>query len=160
MLRHYKKKDCQGVLEIYNYYILNTHHTFETEALIEDEMADRIHTIAKDYPFIVYEDEGKILGYAYASRWKARQAYDQTVESSVYIKNDSLGKGLGTILCSALIEELKKMPIHCVLAGISLPNPVSISLHEKLGFKKSGILREVGFKFNSWIDVGYWQLEL
>ena len=160
MIREYQEKDCKDIASIYNFYIENTHHTFETKSISDEEMKERIKGISRIYPFLVYEEDKKILGYAYASRWKVRQAYDHTVESSVYLKKASFGKGIGTKLSLALIDELRKTDIHCVLAGISLPNPASISLHEKLGYKKSGVLREVGYKFEKWIDVGYWQLTL
>lgn len=160
MIRDYKEGDSKAIVEIYNFYIRTSHHTFETEEIKEDEMRKRIKNITESFPFLVYEEKGSILGYAYATRWKIRQAYDQTVESSVYLKNGSYGKGIGTILYKELIAKLRELNIHIVLAGISLPNDASISLHEKLAYQKSGVLREVGYKFGKWIDVGYWQLKL
>lgn len=160
MIRDYQEKDCKVIAEIYNFYILNTHHTFETEEISENEMKNRITTICLSYPFIVYEESGEIVAYAYATRWKSRQAYDLTVETSIYLKKEHSGRGIGSKLCTVLIEKLKESKIHSIIAGISLPNQASISLHEKLGFTKSGVLKEVGFKFEKWIDVGYWQLEI
>jgi len=160
MIRNFQEGDENGLCEIYNHYIENTHHTFETKPRSIHEMAENIHVIINSYPFLVYESDGEILAYAYANKWKERRAYDHTVESSIYIKPGKQGKGIGTKLYSKLIKELKKMDLHCILGGISLPNHASISLHEKLGFKKSGILKEVGFKFGKWIDVGYWTLHI
>ena len=123
-------------------------------------MQNRIRTITEHYPFLVYEIDNEIVAYAYAARWKVRQAYDYTVESSIYLKVGFEGKKIGSKLYPVLIEELKKLKIHSVLGGISVPNEASIALHEKLGFKKAGVLKEVGFKFGRWIDVAYLELLL
>lgn len=123
-------------------------------------MQNRIKTITEHYPFLVCEMDHEIVAYAYAARWKVRQAYDFTVESSIYLKVGFEGKRIGSKLYPVLIEELKKLKIHSVLGGISLPNEASIALHEKLGFKKAGVLKEVGFKFGRWIDVAYLELLL
>ena len=123
-------------------------------------MQNRIRTITEHYPFLVYEIDNEIVAYAYAARWKVRQAYDFTVESSIYLKVGFEGKKIGSRLYPVLIEELKKLKIHSVLGGISVPNEASIALHEKLGFKKAGVLKEVGFKFGRWIDVAYLELLL
>ena len=160
MIRDFKEGDEIQIADIYNHYVLNTHHTFETETIKAQEMLSRILEIKQNYPFIVFEKDGQILAYAYASRWKQRQAYDHTVESSIYVHPDQHGKRIGSILYSSLLNELKQGDIHSVLAGISLPNDISIYLHEKLGFKKQGVLEEVGYKFDKWIDVAYWNLRL
>jgi phosphinothricin acetyltransferase len=160
MIRKYRIGDEIEICKIYNYYVKNTHHTFETELKTTNEMAQKIRAINSSYPFLVYEENGKILAYAYASQWKERQAYKQTIESSIYLKQGEEGKGIGTGLYTELIAKLKEMNLHCVLGGISLPNNASIALHEKLGFKKSGVLKEVGFKLGKWIDVGYWTLHI
>jgi phosphinothricin acetyltransferase len=123
-------------------------------------MQNRIKTITEHYPFLVCLIENEIVAYAYAARWKVRQAYDYTVESSIYLKVGFEGKRIGSQLYLVLIEELKKLKIHSVLGGISVPNEASIALHEKLGFKKAGVLKEVGFKFGRWIDVAYLELLL
>ena len=158
LIRDFRPSDAEAICNIYNYYILQTHHTFETEVINEEEIVDRIKNIQKSYPFIVYENNNEVWAYAYANRWKARRAYDQTVESTIYVKKEKQGKGVGSKLYTELLKRLKRLDIHCVLGGISLPNDSSIYLHEKLGFKKSGVLREVGYKFEKRIDVGYWTL--
>ena len=111
-------------------------------------------------PWLVLEDEKQVVGYAYATQWKPRGAYRRTVETTVYIHQSFQGKGYGKLLYLELIEALKAQEYHALLGGISLPNEGSIVLHEKVGFKKAGQLREVGFKFDRWIDVGYWELIL
>ena len=101
-----------------------------------------------------------MVGYAYAGVWRTRAAYRQTVESTVYLEQGLISKGYGTLLYRALIEELRKKEFHVVLGGITLPNPASVALHEKMGFKKVAHFTEVGYKFNHWLDVGFWQLTI
>lgn len=153
-------KDAAAICQIYNHYVLNTVISFETEAVSVEEMAQRIEEISAEFPWLVYEEQGRILGYAYASKWRIRKAYQHSVESSVYIAQDSGGKGIGTLLYQTLIAELSKQSVHAVLGGIALPNPGSVALHEKVGFVKVGHLPQVGRKFDQWLDVGYWQLLL
>ncbi|MBR8537167.1 N-acetyltransferase [Carboxylicivirga sediminis] len=158
MIRTIKPVDAAHIAGIYNYYVVNSIVTFEFEPVSVDEMAKRIDTICKRYPYLVYEEEGIVLGYAYATQWKARQAYQHSVESSVYLHHEAIGKGVGSKLYTKLLDELKAMSIHAVIGGISLPNDASVALHEKFGFEKIGQLKQVGRKFNRWIDVGYWEL--
>ena len=161
MIRSATLKDSQAICDIYNYYILNSHCTFEYEPITASTIQDRIETVQNaSLEWVVLEMEEKILGYAYATKWKPRQAYARTVESTVYLDKDAGGNGYGFELYSALIESLKSKKIHAVLGGIALPNESSIALHEKLGYQKVAQLKEVGYKFNRWIDVGYWELIL
>lgn len=160
MIRLAKLSDAKQIADIYNYYVENTFVTFEEQSLSEQEMRQRIESKLKKYFFLVWEEDGEILGYAYADEWKTRCAYNYTVESSVYLKQEAAGKGIGTKLYTKLLELLKEKGIHIVLAGIAIPNDASIALHEKLGFEKTGQLKEVGFKADRWIDVGYWQYTL
>ena len=150
-------EDAAAIAAIYNFYVESSHSTFETEMVNEMEMRRRISEILENYPFLVGEENGEIIGYAYASRYKARAGYRHSVEVSVYIKNGINGKGIGTILYENLFAELKTKPIHAIVAGISLPNDASIRLHEKFGFEKVAHFREIGFKQGRWIDVGYWE---
>ncbi len=158
MIRQVQLKDASAICAIYNYYIANTIVTFEEEALKDSEMAKRIKTVSAKFPWIVFEDNGEVIGYAYASSWKDRSAYRYSVESTIYLKNGCEGKGIGTALYETLLADIRKQCIHAVIGGISLPNASSIALHEKLGFKKIGQFNEVGMKFGKWVDVGYWQL--
>ncbi len=152
--------DAVQIGEIYNFYVENSHHTFETEAVTLGEMQDRINTIVKKYPYFVAEEDGEILAYAYAAQYKSRRAYNLSTEISVYVKNGAKGKGLGTKLYKKLFKELSKTDVHAIIAGISLPNETSVKLHERFGMEKVAHFREVGFKFGKWIDVGYWELIL
>ena len=112
-------------------------------------------------PYLVIEDtQSAVIGYAYASKWKGRCAYRFSVETSIYLAESAAGKGFGAQLYPALIDRLRATDVHLVIAGIALPNEASIGLHEKLGFEKVAHFKEVGFKFEKWVDVGYWQLIL
>ena len=150
--------DAAQIAEIYNFYVENSHHTFETEAVNLGEMQDRINTIIKKYPYFVAEDDGEILAYAYAAPYKSRCAYNLSTEISVYVKHAAKGKGLGTKLYEKLFVELAKTDFHAIIAGISLPNEASVKLHVRFGIEKVAHFREVGFKFGKWSDVGYWEL--
>lgn len=157
MIRNAKPEDAQAICAIYNYYVLNTIVTFEEDTVFADDMADRINKVLEKYVWLVYEQEGEIVGYAYAGEWKSRCSYRFSVESSVYLKNGFSGNGIGSKLYDALLRELNKTNIHAVIGGISLPNKGSIALHEKFGFEKIAQFKEVGYKFEKWIDVGYWE---
>jgi phosphinothricin acetyltransferase len=153
--------DAPGIAEIYSYYVNNTVITFE---LVPPDLAETEKRIAEclnsSYEWIVHENGGKILGFAYYSAFKERKAYDYTCETTVYVHHDFLGKGIGSALYSRLIEELKKSKMAVALACIAIPNDESVGLHEKLGFKSCGIIKNAGRKFNRWVDIGYWRLEL
>ena len=159
MIRNAIISDAASICNIYNPYILNSTISFETEPVTEKDMADRIVNNGK-LPWLVHEENERILGYAYACKWRVRQSYRYSVESAVYLDSEETGRGLGTLLYSELLSRLKEMKIHVVIGGIALPNPASIALHEKFGFEKVAHFKEVGFKFNQWIDVGYWELIL
>lgn len=157
-IRAVDSADAAAIADIYNYYILNTHHTFETELLGADEMLRRITDTTEKYPFLVAEDNGEILGYAHASRFRLREAYAYSAEVSIYVRNEAKQKGIGTELYTQLFDDLAETDIHAIVAGISLPNDASVLFHEKLGFKKVAHFREVGYKLGRWIDVGYWEM--
>ena len=158
MIRPVVLSDSTGITKIYNYYVSNSLVTFEEKPVLEGEMVKRIQAIGSSgLPWLVLEDNGEVVGYAYASAWKGRVAYRFSVEVTVYLANDTTGKGWGTQLYQALFSELAKKNIHAAIGGISLPNEASIALHEKLGMVKVAHFKEVGHKFDQWVDVGYWQ---
>lgn len=158
MLRNVQISDAQQIIDIYNYYVVNTVVTFDLEAASLESFTEKIKTIYSDYPFIVYEENNEILGYAYGSKFRPKPAYNHTVESTIYIKNGQHGKQLGTKLYSELLRLLKQDNFHIVLGVLTLPNEVSVKLHEKFGFKQVAYLKEAGFKFGNWQDVGFYQL--
>jgi L-amino acid N-acyltransferase YncA len=157
IIRKAEPKDASQVADVYNYYIQQTHHTFETEPLSAEEMQKRIEDTTEDYPFLVAEENGEIVGYAYATQFKLRQAYEYASEVSIYVRNAAKQKGIGTQLYTQLFDELQETDTHAVVAGISLPNDASVRFHERLGFEKVAHFKEVGYKLGRWIDVGYWE---
>lgn len=161
MIRPATPADADALARIYNHYITNTIVTFEEAAIDSADMARRVaEVVAAELPWIVVEQEGLVLGYAYASNWKRRTGYRFSVESTVYLAPEATGKGLGTTLYERLLAILAEGPAHLAIGGIALPNAASVALHERLGFEKVAHFREVGFKFGEWIDVGYWQRTL
>lgn len=159
MIRKATPEDVASISFIYNHYILNSTSTFEENSVDEFAILERIQSNAQlDWWF--FESDTQIVGYAYATYWKPRSAYRYTLETSIYIAPNYQKKGIGKQLYTHMIEILKSLEFRSLLAGISLPNEGSVRFHEALGFRKVGQLEKVGFKFNRWIDVGYWELNL
>jgi phosphinothricin acetyltransferase len=123
-------------------------------------MQNRIRETLPALPWLVWEEGAGILGFAYASKWKGRCAYRYSAEVTVYVEPTCTGRGIGSKLYEELLAALRERNFHAVIGGIALPNPTSISLHERLGFRKIAHFEQVGWKFGRWIDVGYWQLLL
>ena len=164
--------DAAAICAIYNHYIENTIISFEEKPLLTEEAEERIRKISAKYPYLVWEQEserpagggaeglcaGEILGFACINTWKERSAYRFSAELSIYIRDGFQGRGMGSKLMEKLLEEVRKTDIHALVSGIALPNDRSVSLHEKFGFKKIALFREIGRKLNKWLDVGYWEL--
>jgi len=157
MIRSVLPGDAPRIAEIYNHYIEHTAITFEEQVTSFDEVTRRIAEITQRLPWFVYAENGTVIGYCYASPWKSRSAYRFSVESSIYVANSFGGRGVGTLLYEHLLNDLKARGVHAVMGGITLPNEVSVRLHEKLGFRKVAQFQEVGFKFGRWVDIGYWE---
>ena len=157
LIRPAAPNDAADIAAIYNHYIERSVVTFEETPVDAAEMAARIDKAGSRYPWLVAEADKRVIGYAYGTEWKPRSAYRNTVETSVYLSPAHQGQGVGEELYSRLIEQLRADGFHCALGGIALPNDASVSLHEKLGFRKVGELEQVGFKFEQWVNVGYWQ---
>jgi L-amino acid N-acyltransferase YncA len=149
--------DAQAICNIYNYYVTNTTISFEELEVKAPEMSRRIISVSETFPWLVIENAGIVEGYAYATKWRERSAYRFSVEVSVYLSPLAIGRGCGASLYGALFEQLSKLGVHVLIAGIALPNEKSIKLHEKMGFVKVAHFSEVGFKNNQWVDVAYWQ---
>ena len=160
MIRQVDIKDTKDICDIYNHYVTQTIITFEESPVDVDEMEYRVSEIASELPWLVFEDNQQILGYSYASRWKSRCAYRYSVEGTVYVSPSFTNRKIGTQLYAQLIHILKENNFHSVIGGIALPNLLSIKLHEKFGFEMVAQFKEVGRKFEKWIDVAYWQLKL
>ena len=160
MIRRVVPADARAISGIYNYYVNNTEISFEEKPVSINEMEKRIRETTAEYPWFVAEKEGSILGYAYTNKYRERSAYRYTAELTIYIKNGEEGKGLGAELMGRVIEETRKKGVHTLISAIAIPNERSVTIHEKFGFKKVGHLKDVGFKLDRWIDVGYWELVL
>jgi phosphinothricin acetyltransferase len=158
MIRPVTPADAVEIAEIYNHYVKTTVITFEELPVSVKEMNSRVVKITEGHPWIVYVQQDKIMGYAYATEWKKRTAYRHTVETTIYLSPEVKRNGIGTVLYTELLDLLRKNKFHAAIGGIALPNEASIALHEKLGFKKIGKFMEVGYKFDRWVDVGYWEL--
>ena len=158
IIRLVEDSDVPAIVDIYDYYITSTAVSFEETPVTVEEMMQRIAGVKKQQmPWLCAEVGGTLAGYAYASRWRERSAYRYTAETTIYLAQAFAGHGIGKVLYCPLLEQLRAAGIHAVMAVITLPNPASVALHEALGYRKVGHLLEAGYKFNRWIDVGYWQ---
>lgn len=160
MLRDVRRDDAPLISEIYNHYVSQTQITFEEAPITVEEMRRRILKVTQTFPWLVCEEDGKLLGYSYATKWRERPAYRFTAEATVYLHPSAVGKRRGSALLNALLTELRTREVHCVIGGIALPNEASVALFEKFGFRKVAHFKEAGYKFGRWIDVGNWQLLL
>ncbi len=161
LIRPVRPTDAAAIARIYNHYVLNTTVTFEEDPVPTEAMANRIAEIdSAPLPWLVAEVKGAVAGYAYANRWKARSAYRNSLETTVYLEHGFEGKGLGTMLYAKLLSRIRESGHHTAIGGTALPNEASIALHRKLGFEYAGIFRQVGFKQGRWVDVAYWQILL
>ncbi|HEX8711036.1 MAG TPA: GNAT family N-acetyltransferase [Terracidiphilus sp.] len=159
-IRRATGSDAQRVCDIYNWYVLHTAITFETEAVHFDEMQRRIREKLDTHDWLVADIAGGIVGYAYYGAFRPRAAYSHTVESTIYIAAEFTGKGIGAHLYSQLIRSAFEKGFREMIGVIALPNQASIKLHTKLGFRESGRLRDVGQKFGKYIDIALWQLRV
>ena len=152
-------EDLPGILSILNHYILNTHHTFDTVPFTVDDKSAWIAQFNDTGPYqiLVAESNDRILGYAHSCSFKPKPAYDITVETTVYLQHELTGSGLGSRLMNRLLERISKTDIRSAVAMITLPSPASVALHQKLGYREAGKLKEAGFKFQRYWDVGLYQ---
>ncbi len=160
MIRDAVKEDVPDILRIYNWAIVNSTATFDLE---EQTLEQRLQWFAKyggDYPLIVAEENGVVIGYGCLSRFREKPAYSKTVESSVYIDRDYWGKGIGKMLVHELIQRAEQHGYHTIIAGITGGNQASEKLHRGFGFQRIGCFQEVGHKFGEWHNVTFYQLIL
>ncbi len=160
IIRIASEADAREIVAIYGPFCRETPVSFETEAPTVDEMRRRIVKTLKSYPWLVCEDGGLVVGYAYASQHRERAAYRWSVDVSVYIHEGHRRSGLGRALYTSLLAVLRLQGFVSALAGATLPNPGSVALHEGLGFEPLGTYRNIGFKCGKWHDVRWWQLRL
>lgn len=148
------------MLAIYAPYIESTSFTFETEKPSVEKFTERIRTYLLDWPWLVCEIDGMIAGYAYATRYRERTAYQWCTESSVYIHDDFQRTGIARALYNSLFEILKRQGFRNVYAVINLPNEKSVAFHESCGFRYFATYENVGYKLGKWKNVGWWRLIL
>lgn len=152
--------DASAFAEIYGPFVRDTYVTFEEEVPSTEEMAARIERVLSTHPWLTAEDDGKVLGFAYASPHRDRLGYRWAVDVAVYLAPEGQGRGLGRALYGALLPILREQGFAVAYAGIALPNEASVGLHEAMGFRRVALYRNVGFKAGAWHDVGWWGLDL
>lgn len=160
MIRSAVPGDAHRLCEIYNHYVINDVATFEEELVPVEAMRQRVADVQKDFFWLVYEDGGEVVGYAYAGKWKTRAAYRHSVELSVYVSAERQKRGIGTQLYAELLRLLGETDVHSVIGGVAGNNRASFALHLSFGFEQVAHFRDVGHKFGQWIDVTYFQLLL
>jgi phosphinothricin acetyltransferase len=153
-------RDAAACAAIYAPSVTGSPTSFELEAPDAAAFAHRIAAYSATHAFLVAEQGGEVVGYAYACPYAEREAYRWSVEASVYIDAAHHGEGLGRALYTELFARLRAQGFQVVTAGITLPNPASVGLHESMGFELAGVVRQIGWKLGAWHDVGRWQLRL
>ena len=159
-IRLANQNDAEEIWAIYAPIVRDTVISFELEPPTIAEMQCRLVTTLESFPWLVWEQEGSVRGYAYAGKHRVRAAYQWSVDVSVYIHAEARRTGIGRALYHSLFAILRLQGYYNAYAGIALPNPGSVGLHEALGFVPAGVFRHVGYKLGEWHDVGYWQLGL
>jgi L-amino acid N-acyltransferase YncA len=160
MLRIAEARDAERIAEIYGPYVENTGISFEETAPSAEEMASRIAKTSSAYPYLVYEEGGLVLGYAYASRYRERAAYRWSLESSIYVAQEARGRGVGRALLGALIDILREQGFVTFYAVITPPNPASFALHARFGFEPLASFPDTAYKKGQWLGVDWMQLRL
>lgn len=159
-IRLAQPSDASAIRAIYAPSVQNTVISFELELPTLAEMERRIASTLQRAPWLVYADGGDLWGYAYASRHHERAAYQWSVDAAIYVREDRLRRGVGRALYTSLFALLRLQGFYAVHAGITLPNPGSVGLHQSFGFRPIGVYPAVGHKHGAWHDVGWWQLPL
>jgi L-amino acid N-acyltransferase YncA len=160
-LRPYQTEDTQAILEIINYNILNSTALYDYNVRSYEQQKNILEEkINKNFPVIVAELNGKVVGFGMYSEFRFREAYKFTVEHSVYVDNEYHGKGIGKVLLQELIRIAKAQNLHTMIAVIDAENESSVEFHEKFGFKIVGVIKESGYKFDRWLHSVFMQLIL
>lgn len=159
-LRKAEPADLSEILAIYNEVVKTSPITFEVEEQTVDGRKEWFAGFDAAHPFLVATEDGKVIGYSYLAVFRSKPAYEQTVESSIYVHKEYRGQGVATSLMEELIRQAKESGHHVIVAGIANDSAPSARLHQKLGFQKVGCFKEVGRKFGEWQDVCFYQLVL
>ena len=155
IIRPVTEADAAALAAIYAPYVRETSVTYEYEAPSAEEFCGRIRNTTKSYPYLAAEEEGEILGYAYASAFHPRAAFRWAAEATVYLKKEAHGRGIGRMLYEALEARLKKQNVQTVIALIADPNPESVAFHEKMGYRVAGRLTDCAYKLGQWRGMFY-----
>jgi len=159
-IRLARAEDAAAIGAIYAPFVTDTETSFELVAPTMGEVAARVESTLAYTPWLVWAEGGDVLGFAYASKHRERAAYRWSVDVSVYVHGKARRRGLGRALYTSLFALLRLQGFYAAHAGITLPNPASVGLHEAMGFRPVGVYRKVGFKMGAWHDVGWWQLPM
>jgi phosphinothricin acetyltransferase len=154
------RRDGAGCAAIYGPYVRDTAVSFEEREPSAEELAERIELTSRTHPWLVADEEGEVAGFAYATSHRDRAAYHWAADVAVYVGEGHHRRGVGAALYGALLPLLVRQGLRIACAGITLPNPASVALHEGCGFELVGIYRRIGWKAGAWRDVGWWQVEL
>jgi phosphinothricin acetyltransferase len=160
MIRIARDEDAAAIHAIYAPSITDGVATFETELPGVDVMRERIRARLQHYPWLVWEDAGDVLAYAYAGRFRERAAYDWIAETSIYVRADAHRRGIARKLYSVLLDAMRLQGINQAVGVITLPGTASVAMHETMGFSAAGVWRQCGYKLGQWWDVGVWQKQL
>ncbi|MFC5740723.1 GNAT family N-acetyltransferase [Dyella tabacisoli] len=160
MIRVARIEDAAAIHAIYAPAITDSAITFENELPGVEAMCERIRTRLQHYPWLVWVEQGQVLAYAYATRFRERAAYDWIAETSIYVHADARRRGIARRLYAALLDSMRLQGINQAVGVITLPGKVSVALHESMGFDPAGVWRKAGYKLGQWWDVGVWQLQL
>ncbi len=155
-IRAATEADAESVLAIYAPIVRDTAISFEETPPSADEIAQRMRSILPTFPYLVLEEDGEVLGYANGHVHRGRPAYRWSVETTIYVREDARGRGVGRALYGRLLEVLTRQGFHTAYAGIATPNPGSVAVHQAVGFRPLGVFPEVGFKHGRWHDVSWW----
>lgn len=154
------KKDARQVAAIYYPYVINTPITFESTPPNGIEISSRMEHVLPSYPWLVCVHDNELMGYAYGDQFRSREAYDWSVETTIYVRESAHGLGIGSALYISLLEILKIQGYVSAVGVIALPNHKSVKLHERMGFRLDGTLPSAGYKDGKWYDVGLWWKQL
>lgn len=157
LFRFASEEDAAQLLDVYAPYVQNTAVSFEYEVPSLQEFTERIRTVTQNYPYLVCEIAGRIVGYAYAQRQKARAAYGWNAELSIYLRQEYVRRGIGRAFYTALIDILRMQGVENVYGGVTMPNAGSERLHEAMGFRRIGVFYHTGYKLGAWHDVAWYE---
>lgn len=158
VIRNGRETDLPSLVEIYNHYVLNGHVTFDVEVTTLESRRSWFEAFSTGpHQLLVAEASRGVLGCATSSQYRTHPAFDQTVETGIYLNPTAQRKGVGTLLYASLLKVLEGQPVHLAVAGVALPNDASVALHRKLGFEEVGVFREYAIKHGAWISSMWFQ---